>query len=168
MLMVFTVGFLVCWMGIPEPRLKNIRLTVVFIHWEAVRKTKSVMEQGTGNKDNNSNRILLKSSRTSRGCKEQRLVEFAEISHIIYEDFDCHICLVDAAEIVCPQPLCFFARKLDNALFFQVSNTAIVNRMCISKVVTTARRHHHVVLKTGECLVISSRRWADFKRWYDI
>lgn len=166
--MVFTVGFLVCWMGIPEPRLKNIRLTVVFIHWEAVRKTKSTMEQGTGNKDNNSNRILLKSSRTIRGHKEQRLVEFAEISHIVYEDFDCHVCLADAAEMICPQPLCFFAQKLDNALFFQVSNTAIVNRMFISKVVTTGRRCHHVEMKTGAILVISSRRWGNFKHWYNL
>ena len=166
--MVFTVGFLVCWMGIPEPRLKDSRLTVVFIHWEAVRKTKSTMEQGTGNNDNNSNRILLKSSRTIRGHKEQRVVEFAEISHIVYEDFDCHVCLADAAEMVCPQPLCFFVQKLDKVMFFQVSNTAIVNRMFISKVVTTGRRHHHVVMRKGESLVISSRRWTDFKRWYDI
>ena len=126
------------------------------------------MGQSIGNRDNVSSRILLKSSRTIRGHKEQRVVEFTEISHIVYENYDCHVCLADAAEIVCPQTLSFFAQRLDNGMFFQVSNTSIANRMYISKVVTTGRRRHHVEMKTGAILVISSRRWGDFKHWYNL
>jgi len=112
--------------------------------------------------------ILLKASKANNRHKAQRLVFSLDISHIEYSNYDCHVFLYDNTEIVCPQPLRYFAEKLDAEWFFQANNTFIVNKLHIVQVVKTARRTHHIKMKNGVEFPISTRRWSTFKEWYSL
>lgn len=103
------------------------------------------------------NIFLLKSG------KKTRRIRFDEIEYIHCDYPICDLHLVNKKVFTCTKTLRYFEDFLSDNNFCRISNNTIVNLDQIEEVVSMGGHRHNVVMKNGEVITISYRKWKGFK-----
>lgn len=102
------------------------------------------------------NIIVLKSG------KKTKRIRHNEIRFIHCDYPVCDIHLASGKVFTCSQTLCSFEATLPKT-FCRISNNTIVNLDEVEEAVSMGGHRHNVIMKSGETITISYRKWKSFK-----